>query len=1092
MRSALSAFVSGLLIVQPVSAVAGNAASQNSAGMPAAAGKDGWGPWDITQTRQPQHSVSISVDEGSWMSLDVSPDGKTIIFDLLGDLFVMGSGGGTAEMIAGGPAMQRMPRFSPDGDRILFISDRDGWDNVWSADPDGDNPKQLTHYRDHLVMGADWAASDKAIAVSVVEAVYAKSNASQLNLHHLDSGEVEIAVPTPQSNRDVQSPDFSKDGRFVYYTERLTDHYVFYDANHMNFAVKRRDLKTGVSEEIAGGFGGAAAPTLSPNGKALAFVRRIGAKTGLFIIDLESRAQRLVFDGLERDLLADFIQQGGYYPKFAWFPDGKSLAVWHDGKIFRIDAATGGESPIPFRVSATHTVTTRLAPEFDAAPTIVRAKSIRTLAPSPGGDTLAATALGRVWMKDGTGVPVPLTKGDAWEYDPAWSPDGRSLAYVDWNDQSGSRLMVMRPGRGPGRTIASSSGAIRDPAFSPDGSKLVYRIQENDVAMGGFRARTGIYVISAKGGEAKKIQGNGKRPTFSADGEHIIYEAAEGSDRVIRAENINDGSSRDIAHGIGPDTNSLTVSPDQKWVAYRHDTRLFVEPLPGGGDKEMLDGTSAHVLSSTGGTALAWSADSSRIYWTMGETILEARVADLNAPARQTRLDLAVPADVPQGTIALRGAKILTMDEAGTIPRGTVIVSGNRIVAVGAEGQVDIPADAKVIDVTGKVVMPGMLDLHGHVDCCFGKNTMPKVQPSRYAQLAFGITTNFDPYSNHTVTHESAEATLAGRMVGPRWIASGSVAYGRPGKGDASYVPIRSYADALGHVERTKAQGGSFIKSYKQPFRRQRQMLIKAGREAGIMIDSEGESAFYVNLTAILDGATNLEHNLPLENYYDDIVQLMAGAKTHNTPVIMVAYGELYGEDFMYQNERIWDDARLNRFAPEVISSYSPLEPPYGGPPRVRGMTTIHAADELYDIGFRAVSRATKRLADAGVTINAGSHGNIPGLGLHWELVLLAEGGMAPIDVLRTATINGARTIGLGEQLGSITEGKLADIIVLSEDPTTDIRNSRSVAYTMVNGRIYDAETMNEVGNYDRPRKSFYWEVDGVTDPVWDERSAGH
>jgi hypothetical protein len=288
-------------------------------------------------------------------------------------------------------------------------------------------------------------------------------------------------------------------------------------------------------------------------------------------------------------------------------------------------------------------------------------------------------------------------------------------------------------------------------------------------------------------------------------------------------------------------------------------------------------------------------------------------------------------------------------------------------------------------------------------------------------------------------------------------------------------------------MQRKRAIGGIVIKSYKQPTRRQRQQLVKAGREAGIMVDVEGESHYYNNVGMILDGHTGLEHSLPVANYYDDIVQLMAHGKTSNTPTLVVLFGELFGENYLYQTTRAWDDPKIKTYVQETTSHYSPLEVGGGAPPYARGMTSIHVADEIWDIGFRSVARSIKKLDDAGVVINVGSHGQIAGLAQHWEMWLLAEGGMSNLHVLRAATLNGAKTLGLDKQIGSIEVGKLADLIVLDKNPLDDIRNSNSVRYTVLNGRIYDSLSMDEIGNHPRKRGRFYWELNDYKGVDWNE-----
>jgi len=314
-------------------------------------------------------------------------------------------------------------------------------------------------------------------------------------------------------------------------------------------------------------------------------------------------------------------------------------------------------------------------------------------------------------------------------------------------------------------------------------------------------------------------------------------------------------------------------------------------------------------------------------------------------------------------------------------------------------------------------------------------------------------------------------------MVGPRAIESGMVAFGRRGKGDNTYIPIDSLADANVLMERKRALGGIIVKSYRQPMRSQRQQLIKAGRDAGVMVDVEGESHFFDNLTSIIDGQTNLQHNMPVATYYDDVVQLMKHGQTAHTPTLVMLFGELIGKNYIYQNDRVWEDPKAKTFVQVTTSGYSPLGTPHYAPPWVRGMTTIHAADEIYDVGFRSVARSMKRLDDAGVIVNAGSHGQVSGLAQHWEMWLLAQGGMSNHHVLRTATLNGARTLGLDAQIGSLEAGKLADLLVLDSNPLDDIRNSNTVRYTVVNGRVYDANTLDEVGNHPRKRGRFFWET---------------
>jgi imidazolonepropionase-like amidohydrolase len=275
---------------------------------------------------------------------------------------------------------------------------------------------------------------------------------------------------------------------------------------------------------------------------------------------------------------------------------------------------------------------------------------------------------------------------------------------------------------------------------------------------------------------------------------------------------------------------------------------------------------------------------------------------------------------------------------------------------------------------------------------------------------------------------------------------------------------INSFDDARSAIRRTKAFGAFSVKSYNQPRREQRQQVIQAARELGVQVVPEGGSHFFHNMSMIMDGHTTIEHNIPVASVYKDVVTLWSNSKTGYTPTLIVNYGGLNGEYFWYQNTHVWEDEKLLTFTPRAIIDS-----------RSRHRTI--APDEEYKNGHMLVSQDCKKLADAGVKVNLGAHGQLQGLGAHWELWMLAQGGMSNHDALKSATINGAACLGMEDQIGSLKVGKLADLIVLEKNPLENIQNSNSVVYTMVNGRLYDSKTMNEIGNYNKARTKFYWEM---------------
>ena len=400
------------------------------------------------------------------------------------------------------------------------------------------------------------------------------------------------------------------------------------------------------------------------------------------------------------------------------------------------------------------------------------------------------------------------------------------------------------------------------------------------------------------------------------------------------------------------------------------------------------------------------------------------------------------------------------MEGEQVIEEGTILIHGNKIEKIGKTSEVSIPANTKIIDAKGKTILPGLIDSHAHLGQ-FRYGISPQKHWQYYTNLAFGVTTTHDPSSNTEMVFSQSEMVKAGNMIGPRIFSTGIILYGADG--DFKAV-VNSLDDARSAIRRTKAFGAFSVKSYNQPRREQRQQVIQAAREEEIIVVPEGGSTFFHNMSMIFDGHSGVEHNIPIAPVYKDVITLWSNSNTGYTPTLIVNYAGLSGEYYWYQTTNVWEDEKLLKYTPRsVIDS------------RSRHRTMVPMTE--YDNGHILSSKVCKELSDKGVKVNLGAHGQLQGLGVHWELWMMAQGGMTPMEALRTATINGAHYIGMDHQLGSLKEGKLADLIVLDKNPLEDIQNSNSVRYTMINGRLYDTETMNETGNYSKERGRFYWEM---------------
>jgi imidazolonepropionase-like amidohydrolase len=426
-----------------------------------------------------------------------------------------------------------------------------------------------------------------------------------------------------------------------------------------------------------------------------------------------------------------------------------------------------------------------------------------------------------------------------------------------------------------------------------------------------------------------------------------------------------------------------------------------------------------------------------------------------------TRYDIAiaVPADKPAGSIVLRGARIISMKGNEVIENGDVVITGNRITGVGARGAVTIPGGARTIDVSGKTIMPGLVDVHAQIAA--PSQLHRTIVPQYLANLAYGVTTARDPESQVTDVFTYADRVATAELLGPRVFATGPVALD-------SGLTVRTMAEGRTFVS-------PFVSSYKpgtvrgdmSAIRADRQRFLMLGREIGFTAVSMGTPDFKKSLSAILDGYADHQSAYEVFPIHDDVAKLIAESGLTYTPMLLGRIGNRNGWEYMLGIENPHDDERLRRFY-----YHKDLD-------RLTRPRSTWIVDDEYP--FEAVAASAARIVAAGGKVALGTNGRLQGLGMHWEMQLLAKGGMRPHDILRAATMTGADAIGVGAQLGSIEAGKLADIVVLDRNPLTDIRNSNSVRYVMKNGRLYDAATLDQVAPVRQKLGPMWWSALDVT-----------
>lgn len=1015
------------------------------------------GPLPLT----PGRHFKFEVSSGTWMSLTISPDGKTILFDMLGELYSIPASGGDAVPIATGIAFEAQPSFSPDGKLIAYISDRERGGNLWISRPDGSGARRITdEYQAAMRSSPEWSADGKSIYVSRYRPPLDRY---ELWRHPIDGSPGELVVPmrkaedAPRSEwQSTLGAIASPDGKYLYFARRVGD--LSYD-DPVPFSIVRRDIATGAEESLIedpNGIDAYLRPVISPDGRLLAYAKRELARTTLRIRDLASGSDREL--GPASYDLTNGLAWLDLIPRYSFTPDSSAILIAYQGKIERrpVDGTSATNIPFSVKLDLAAGPSTRVRIREETGP--VRARLPMAMQPSPEGKRIAFAALGSIYVQPSAGgrsLRLPIS-GDAASM-PGWSPDGTRITYVTWSEgAAGAVWTIAADGSAPPEKVSDVPAFFTYPVFTPDGRTILAvrspaAVRQQTVFQFGTIRQGELVALPAAGGPARVVASGqfGQRPHFVNGQPSTVYlmnpsglvavDIASGAQRPVASINAEGFY---FSEALRP-AEDLRISPDGKWIAAQTVEQLYVMPIPGD-PKEAIDLSRkenlARRITDIGADFFEWSADGSLI-WSTGNWLFKMRNASAPAPRHYVNLVAEFPRAIPAGSLLLRGARALTMATGDrVIDDADILITGDRIAAIGPRGTISVPAGAAIREIGGATVVPGFIDAHDHMGS-IRRSVIGHEDWGLRARLAFGITTSFDPSTLGIDQLAYQDAIDAGLMVGPRLRSTGPALFSRErfGSLDDARAVLRRYRQAWGLRN---------IKQYRGENRTIRQWIAIAAREQGLLPTTEGNHSPTLMLTQLLDGYAGNEHALPTAPLQEDVIKLYSLARTSYTATLLISASGPTGWSYYHGKYDPAHDPKVQRFWPKFAIEQQLIRGPFAS---------------LEASRMPALAADTAKLAASGALVGMGSHGNWPGVGFHYEMEAHTLGGMAPMAILHAATAGSAETIGRLDDMGTLEPGKFADLVVLDADPLADIRNTKSIRFVMRGGQLFDGDTLDEL-----------------------------
>jgi len=971
-------------------------------------------------------SVEFTTTEFTQPSMAVSPNGQALFFDLIGEIYEVSIAGGSAKKLDLGPGWKSRPTMSPDGNRLAFLSDRAGPISVWVKDiGNNSGPFEYTQAGDSDVASATWISNSTIVTSN-------RDLASQVRPRGLtistDADHSHMSLASSQRSSFLESSlSSSPKGRYLYF-KRGT--------------INRLDRTTGV-ETVEIDDTAASEPKISPSGESLAYVMNVNGNRTLFFKDLRSGRKHKTRCILERQI----IQQSNMPldASYAFLPSGNEVVYGRVGNIYR--CLFGGE---PRRIPIQAAVRSEISQPATNASSRSGSAVVRYGAYHPKTGQAAFVAQGRIWMSEaGDERSHRLSEDKDLEYMPMYSPSGKSLLYVAVSDQRSSQIRIRDIATGSTKALVTESALIANPAWSADGKYIAYLKRQFGQGDGAAELRW----VNLKG-EGKSFgsvlpTSNTDRElpflTWSSTGSGVFYTTEYLLGHTTRRELVYHSLSNKISRLYDLDIEILDarLSPNAELVAFQSARGLYIAPtIASDADPISLGLRDIEKLEPVfRGAAHHFSwADNRHLIWSNGGLYL----SDLISRPRLIANPIVVEDKSSRiRRVAYVGPRIITMTSQGTIENGLIITADKKLEYVGRFSAASNLVGAKIIDLSGKTIIPGLIDVHYHLPAQGVEQTFP-LQQRLFASLAYGVTTVFDPSISTVESSAISEGSHLDQSLSPTFYGSGYPVNGQ--YGTANRVFINSYNDALELSTDLARSGAPIIKEYLLGTRTERRWMVQAARSIGVGITAHEQSNLGVKLGLVVDGYTGIEHDIVKQPLYEDVLGFLAKSNVALTPTLGVS-GE--GGEYML-SERPHHNQRYSCLIGKSVRDRKPI-------------SSQEIALKKYTSGYGSVIAANfAEILNDGGNVSVGGHGSAPGLDTHWEIWLLAMAGASPSNALRAATFNGARKLGMTDQIGALAAGMNADFVVLNSNPLEDIRSTTDISQVVRHGRTITWPTASQ------------------------------